>query len=397
VAQSALSRQIQDLEEEVGFKLFERLPRAGKLSLAGLLFLEDARRILQEVSEAAARAARGQSGTLRIGFTENASWRGVVPDSFRRFREQQPDAELQLQPAPSLEQLEAIRSGRLDVGFLNFMPKADLELDQLLVATQRVELAVPKRHFFTKLKKLLSLAKMLSGANAFRIRGTSSNPRTVCNNVTCSAAGQITIRQPQVAYLTAQVALTLASFGPGKTVQAPAIGGSVGNAVTQLARALGAKHAISSTTNHAKAEQAKVLGFDEVMDTSLQKLGDGVRRITDGYGADVVIDGIGGEILSEALKALALGGSLTTLGYSASRKTTIDVTDLIVPQASIRSLNMFRQPQATVTDAWNAIVSLLQSGAIKPIVAKTFPLAEAAEALRYLVEGRPFGRVVLTV
>ena len=169
MAQSALSRQIQDLEEEVGFKLFERLPRAGKLSLAGLLFLEDARRILQEVSEAAARAARGQSGTLRIGFTENASWRGVVPDSFRRFREQQPDAELQLQPAPSLEQLEAIRSGRLDVGFLNFMPKADLELDQLLVATQRVELAVPKRHFFTKLKKLLSLAKMLSGANAFRI------------------------------------------------------------------------------------------------------------------------------------------------------------------------------------------------------------------------------------
>jgi NADPH2:quinone reductase len=76
-----------------------------------------------------------------------------------------------------------------------------------------------------------------------------------------------------------------------------------------------------------------------------------------------VIDGIGGEVLSEALKALALGGSLTTLGYSASRKTTIDVADLIVPQASIRSLNMFRQPQETVTDAWNTIVPLLQSGA----------------------------------
>ena len=157
VAQPALSRQIQDLEEEVGFKLFERLPRGVKLSSAGKLFLEDARRVLQEVNEAAARAARvarGRSGTLRIGFSENASWRGVVPDSFRRFREQQPDAELQLQPAPSLEQLEAIRSGRLDAGFLNFMPKADLELDQLLVATQRVELAVPKRHPLTKLKKL---------------------------------------------------------------------------------------------------------------------------------------------------------------------------------------------------------------------------------------------------
>jgi len=200
-----------------------------------------------------------------------------------------------------------------------------------------------------------------------------------------------------VAYLTAQVSLTLAGFRPGKTVLAPAIGGSVGNAVTQLARALGAKHAISSTTNPTKAEKAKALGFHEVIDTSLEKLCDGVRRITDGYGADIVIDGIGGEVLSEALKALAVGGSLTTLGYSASRQTTVDVTDLIVPQASIRSLNMFRQPQATIRDAWNAILPLLRSGAIKPIVAKTFPLAEAAEALRYLVEDRPFGRVVLTV
>ena len=157
VAQPALSRQIQDLEEEVGFKLFDRLPRGVKLSVAGKLFLEDARRILQAVSEATARAAhvaRGQSGTLRVGFTENASWHGAVPDSFRLFREQQPDAELQLQPAASLEQLDAIRSGRLDAGFANFMPKVDPELDQLAVAVHHLELAVPKRHPLSKLKKL---------------------------------------------------------------------------------------------------------------------------------------------------------------------------------------------------------------------------------------------------
>ena len=200
-----------------------------------------------------------------------------------------------------------------------------------------------------------------------------------------------------VAYLTAHTALAQAGFLAGKTVFAPSIGGSVGNAVIQLARALGAKHAISSTTNHAKAEQAKALGFGEIIDTSLEKLADGVRRITDGYGADIIIDGIGGEVLSEALGALAQGGSLTTLGYSASRKTTIDVTDLIWKRASIRSFSLFDQPQSARTDAWNATASLLKSGAIKSIVAKTFPLADAAEALRYLVEGRPFGRVVLTL
>ena len=176
-----------------------------------------------------------------------------------------------------------------------------------------------------------------------------------------------------VAYLTAQVALTRAGFRAGKTVFAPAIGGSIGNAVTQMARALGAKHAMSSTTNHVKAEQAKALGFSEVIDTSQEKLGDGVRRITSGYGADIVIDGIGGDVLSQALGALAFEGSLTTLGYSASRQTTIDVTNLIVPQASIRGLNMFTQPKAIVGEAWNVIVSLLKSDAIKPIVAKTLP------------------------
>ena len=200
-----------------------------------------------------------------------------------------------------------------------------------------------------------------------------------------------------VAYLTAQMALTLAGFQAGKTVLAPAIGGSVGNAVTQLARALGAKHAISSTTNHAKAEQAKALGFHEVIDTSFEKLGDGVRRITGGDGADMVIDGVGGEVLSEALGALALDGSLTTLGYAASRKATIDVTHSDLATGQHQELLLFAQPQAAWADAWNAIVSLLQSGAITPIVAKTFPLAEAADALRYLVEGRPFGRVVLTI
>src|SRR6266550_8800125 len=81
IAQPALSRQIQDLEEEIGFgfKLFDRLPRGVKISAAGKSFLVDARRILHEVNEAAARAKRvalGQSGTLRVGFVESVSWHG---------------------------------------------------------------------------------------------------------------------------------------------------------------------------------------------------------------------------------------------------------------------------------------------------------------------------------
>ena len=83
------------------------------------------------------------------------------------------------------------------------------------------------------------------------------------------------------------------------------------------------------------------------------------------------------------------------MGYAAGRKTTIDVTDLIWKRASMKSFSLFAQPADVWATAWSVIFPLLQSGAVKPIVAKTFPLAEAADALRYLVEGRPFGRVVL--
>ncbi len=176
-----------------------------------------------------------------------------------------------------------------------------------------------------------------------------------------------------VAYLTAFMALSAAGFQAGKTVVAPAIGGSVGNAVTQLARAMGAKHAISTTTSHAKAEQAEKLGFSEVIDLTKEKLAEGVRRITDGYGADIVVDSVGGDVLSEALEILASGGSLTTLGYSAGRKTTIDVTNLIWKGASIKSFLLFSQPVSAWADAWTAITGLLKSGRVAPIVAQTFP------------------------
>jgi DNA-binding transcriptional LysR family regulator len=157
VAQPALSRQIQDLEEEVGFKLFHRLARGVKISVAGKAFLADAARILQQVNEAVLRAKRvasGQSGTLRVGFVESMSRHGVVPDSFLRFREQQPAAELQIQPASSLEQIEAIRSGRLVGGFFFTIATIDRALAQLPVVDLRLRLAAPKGHPLTRKKNL---------------------------------------------------------------------------------------------------------------------------------------------------------------------------------------------------------------------------------------------------
>jgi NADPH:quinone reductase len=198
-----------------------------------------------------------------------------------------------------------------------------------------------------------------------------------------------------VAYLTAQITLTQAGFAPGKTVLAPAIGGAVGNAATQLARAQGAAKAISTTTSPLKAKQARALGFEEVIDLSVESLVDGVARLTGGRGVDIVIDSVGGALTGEALATLALSGVLTSLGYSAGRKTEIDVTDLIWKRASMSGFSLFAQAPTVKATARTSILALLSSGRVKPIVARTYKLDAADETLRHLIDDRPFGRVVL--
>ncbi len=108
-----------------------------------------------------------------------------------------------------------------------------------------------------------------------------------------------------------------------------------GNAVTPWARAQGAGKAIATTTNPATAAQARALGVDEVIDLSAARLADGVARLTGGRGVDGVIESVGGALTGQALATLALHGVLTSLGYSAGRQTTIDVTDLIWKRASM--------------------------------------------------------------
>jgi NADPH:quinone reductase-like Zn-dependent oxidoreductase len=199
-----------------------------------------------------------------------------------------------------------------------------------------------------------------------------------------------------IAYLTAQISLMQAGFEPGKTVLAPAIGGSVGNAVTQLARAQGAKYAISTTTSPLKAKQAKTKGYENVIDLSRESLADGVKRITGGRGVDIVIDSVGGSVTGQALSALALNGTLISLGYSAGRTAAIDLTDLIWKRARMSGFSLAAQTPAIIATAWSTIVPLFTSQIVKPALERAYPLEEAAIAMRHLIQDRPFGRVVLT-
>src|ERR1700689_2355402 len=160
-------------------------------------------------------------------------------------------------------------------------------------------------------------------------------------------------------------------------------------------RAQGAGKVISTARSAAKAAKARELGFEDVIDLTAEGLAEGVRRITAGKGVDIVIEGIGGTITGEAPHSLALGGVLITLGYSGGRKATIDVTDLIWKRARMAGFSLFAQSPTAIAIAWRDIIPLILDGSVRPIVERVYPFAEAGDALRHLIEDRPFGKVVL--
>ena len=150
IAQPPLSRQIRDLEREIGVVLFERTTRGAELTAAGSAFLSEARLTLAQAERAqrtAQRAARGETGRLRVGFVEAATHSGVLPSVLSFFRMHLPSIGLSLFEMDALQQSEALRDGRVDVGLLHSPPlDADRWLRVEHVHTDPMILAVPATH-----------------------------------------------------------------------------------------------------------------------------------------------------------------------------------------------------------------------------------------------------------
>ena len=119
IAQPPLSQQIQQLEQRLGFRLFERTQRRVELTQAGSVFYEEVRDTFARLDRAVAlarRTALGEVGRLAIGFVGTASYE-VLPLVLREFRKRYPEVELQLRELVSAKQVEALREKRIQVGF----------------------------------------------------------------------------------------------------------------------------------------------------------------------------------------------------------------------------------------------------------------------------------------
>ena len=121
VAQPALTRQIRDLEAELGVELFERLPRGVRLSAAGHVFLADVEEILAQVDRAVDRArllASGHLGTIRVGLSEIIAGHDFISYGLLNFRAAEPGVALDLRSMSSMQQIMALKDGTLDVGMV---------------------------------------------------------------------------------------------------------------------------------------------------------------------------------------------------------------------------------------------------------------------------------------
>ncbi|WP_028998899.1 LysR family transcriptional regulator [Azohydromonas australica] len=147
LSQPPLSRQIQQLEEELKVKLFNRTPRGMELTQAGVALRRDARNIRSLVAQAAQRAQRagkGQVGRLDVGVYGSATF-GLVPRILTAFHARHPDVELVLHHAQTPEQLAALRCGQVHIVFERMLPD-DSDIDVELVAREPVLLALSATH-----------------------------------------------------------------------------------------------------------------------------------------------------------------------------------------------------------------------------------------------------------
>jgi DNA-binding transcriptional LysR family regulator len=157
MAQPPLSQQIRQLEQEVGTPLFDRTGRGVALNDAGRAFLVCAQDILQRADAAvrtAQRAARGEVGELTLGFTESASFSGVVTELIRQYRQRYPDVEMTLSQGDSETLVAQLRSGAIDAAFVRppFALDGGLAFTQL--AQEPLVVALPLGHALARRKRL---------------------------------------------------------------------------------------------------------------------------------------------------------------------------------------------------------------------------------------------------
>jgi NADPH:quinone reductase-like Zn-dependent oxidoreductase len=194
---------------------------------------------------------------------------------------------------------------------------------------------------------------------------------------------------PLLVSLTAwRMLMHQARLRAGESVLVVGSGGGVNSAAIQIAKFAGAT-VYSVAGNPEKAEKARQLGADIVLDRSQVDWGKEMFNLTSKRGVDVVVDNVGKATINTSMMAVARGGRIVIVGNTSGPQAEIDIRFIFGKQIRLIGSTMGSHQD------FREVLKLLWAGKIKPVIHKVMPLSEGKESYKMMEEGRQFGKIVL--
>jgi len=203
-------------------------------------------------------------------------------------------------------------------------------------------------------------------------------------------------------FVTAHDAIvTAANLKAGESVMITAAPSGVGTAALQIARHLGANPVFATTRSESKSAGLTALGAHQVIDVSKSGWVDSILAATAKRGVDVIIDNVGGPMLADNLRALAIKGRLVSVGRNAGNVGECNLDELARKRVSIIGVTFrTRSPEEALACSQRFAADLLgafSTGALKPVLDRTFPFDRIADAHNYMMGDAQTGKIVLTI
>lgn len=190
-------------------------------------------------------------------------------------------------------------------------------------------------------------------------------------------------------FMTAwQMVVRKANVRPGEWVLVQAGGSGVGSAAIQICKLLGAT-VVTTVGSPDKADKARALGADHVIDYQAQDFVAEVRRLTGRRGVDVVVEHVGPATMAGSLRSLTWGGRLAICGSTTGPTAEINLTEVF-----FRQLQILGSTMGSKADLF-AVLEHVRAGKLRPVFDAALPLARAREAHERLASRGPFGKLVL--
>lgn len=203
---------------------------------------------------------------------------------------------------------------------------------------------------------------------------------------------------PEVACTVWSNVFMIAHLRPGDTLLVHGGASGIGTMAIQLAKAAGARVAVTAGSAE-KLERCRELGADILINYHEQDFVQELRKATEGAGADVILDIIGARYLDRNVKALAVNGRLAIIGLQGGIKGELNLNALLSKRGAVTATSLRARPEAEKASIVAAVREhvwpLVAAGRVRPVVDRTLPMRDAAEAHRAMEAGGHVGKILL--